>query len=44
MPDVKATIAEYYLTQEEYTKAMLELEEAVLIQKIRILRHVGCSY
>lgn len=33
MPDVKATIAEYYLTQEEYTKAMLELEEAVLIQK-----------
>ena len=33
MPEVKATIAEYYLTQEEYAKAMLELEEAVLIQK-----------
>ena len=33
LPDVKATIAEYYLTQGEYAKAMLELEEAVLIQE-----------
>ncbi len=33
LPEIKATIAEYYLTQDEYTKAMLELEEAVLIQK-----------
>ncbi len=33
MPEVKATIAEYYLTQGENTKAMLELEAAVLIQE-----------
>lgn len=33
MPDVKATIAEYYLSQGENAKAMLQLEEAVLIQK-----------
>lgn len=31
--DVKATIAEFYLKQEDYGKAIIELEEAVLLQK-----------